>query len=157
MRQGLILRGRVLIYQIHIMWLTAKARWAWRWVLETVDPTRRTTFMVVLLRVRKKRVIRELSSERRYQSSEWVLVEVSRRDHSVEVLQREAVKGHRSIQQVTTSIQMSTHQRNNSRMEENSIQAGSSGPPALETVVPVCNFAFAKAAIVSAQDLHCSV
>lgn len=36
-------------------------------------------------------------------------------------------------------------------MEENPIQAGPGGPPTLETLASVCNFAFAKAAVMPFQ------
>lgn len=48
------------------------------------------------------------------------------------------------IQQVTTSIQMSTHARNYSLMEENPTKASTVGPLALEATAHVCNITCAK-------------
>ena len=50
----------------------------------------------------------------------------------------------RQLQQVTASVQMSTHQRRDSLMEENPVWERPVGPPTLETVAPVCNFTHAK-------------
>ena len=58
---------------------------------------------------------------------------------------------------MTTSVQMSTHQRNDSLMEENPIQAGPVGPLTLDTVAAVYSFTFAETAKMSPQNLHCGV
>lgn len=58
---------------------------------------------------------------------------------------------------MTTSVQTSPNQSNESLMEENLIQAGPTRPPTLENVANSCNFTFTKAAIVSPQYSHCSV
>lgn len=67
------------------------------------------------------------------------------------------VEGCGRTQQVTTSVLLSTSQRNDSQTEKNSVQVGPMGPPTLETVAPVHNFTFSKAVLVSPQHLHCSV
>lgn len=54
-------------------------------------------------------------------------------------------------------VQMSTNQKNDSLVEENPVRERTVGPTTLKTITPVCNFASAKAAMVSPQYLHYSV
>lgn len=50
--------------------------------------------------------------------------------------------------QVTNSVQMSIHQRNDSLIEENPIQEGPTETQTLKTGVPVYNFTFAKSTTI---------
>lgn len=61
--------------------------------------------------------------------------------------------------EVATTIQISTHQRNDSLLEENLIWARPVGPT-LETVAPIYSFTCVEAAMVSPPPpkyLHCVV
>ena len=59
--------------------------------------------------------------------------------------------------QVTTSVQMSTDQRNDYLMEENPMLMRPIEPLTLGTFALVCNFTHTKAAMVSYQHLYCSM